>query len=653
MEKMEEYTQLYFQNETEVNMQLINTFYEVYMKKLQDKEIEIAEIKEGIDVDIANIEESTGEKVSTADINHLCAALSRILNEKTGKLRVVHVKLFRFPSPVPFHHLRHSFVGKIFSLVGIVAKTESSRPVAQSLVFSCLKCKSKIDVFMGPGGIYKKPNTCQSPCISKSLILQKDSSNNVFFDVQRIKLHEICLEQGEADEKRKAGTIECILTRDLINKLLPGDAIHILGTGAAEETAPGQFALVLEANNYIFLKQRDTFTSAPFCILNEDSIKRMAENEDILKVLSHSLFGDIVGHEMVKEGIILSLLGASCREGTCSRREIHTLIVGDPGMGKSKLMSIASSILPRSNYTCGTTSTSGGLGVSIYSRPGGEYSLEAGALVLSDQGHCFIDELDKMDSVQILFEAMERAQLSIAKAGMICTMPCRASVIAAANPVLGKYSSNRSLCDNLIFTEAFLSRFDIVFLMIDSEETRAEVAQHILSLQANEYDDDNRVSSSVARKYIQYARDHIHPVLSSSAKTLLKEFYSSIKSKGHHNNRVTIQNPSPRIISAISRVCEARAKANLRLIATKRDMEYAIHLCTIPYEQKRSLPSGSPQKQLHLSLLSLPGPVTREDIYKAAALIGIQEDKAEIMIQRLNRDGFLLMRGPGVYTVKE
>lgn len=186
----------------------------------------------------------------------------------------------------------------------------------------------------------------------------------------------------------------------------------------------------------------------------------------------------------MKAGFILCMFGGCQRYQDC-RADPHILVVGDPGLGKSRMLQACANISPRGVYVCGNTSTSSGLTVTLNREGGGDYSLEAGALVLSDQGCCCIDEFDKMTTQhQALLEAMEQQTISIAKAGVVCSLPARASILAAANPVGGHYNKAKTVSENLKLGPALLSRFDLVFILLDQPNQHLDtmLSEHVMAL---------------------------------------------------------------------------------------------------------------------------------------------------------------------------
>lgn len=206
------------------------------------------------------------------------------------------------------------------------------------------------------------------------------------------------------------------------------------------------------------------------------AVREIHEQKNVFHLIVNSLCPAIYGHEMVKAGLVLGLFGgtqkyADDHDRIAIRGDPHILMVGDPGLGKSQLLQACAHVSPRGVYVCGNNSTTTGLTVTIIKDSNNDNSLEAGALVLSDQGCCCIDEFDKMgNQQQALLEAMEQQTVSIAKAGLLCSLPARASVLAAANPICGHYDKSKTVSENLKFSSAILSRFDLVFILLDKAD---------------------------------------------------------------------------------------------------------------------------------------------------------------------------------------
>lgn len=642
-----DYVRIYFPNNDQMNS-LIDAFYRTITKKINEGTVTLEEIEQGLEVDTFYLEEHL-EEITSAGIDHLRAALSRIIEEKKNILQKTYIKIVPFPEPVPFSSLRHKSVGKLFSVVGIVSRIESSKPVPVSMIFSCNKCSAEIESRIVQG-VFDKPEICLSPCKSKSFTLLKRSEKNTFRDYQRIKIQELFLTEIE---RRKAGSVNCIVERSFVNTLLPGDAVHILGTGIAESSGEDGYTVGIKVNNILFLKQKDTQNQFMFLPDDVKKIKDVARSKNPIALLSASLFPDVVGNEEIKKGVLLSLVGGAYKKN--KRKELHTVIIGDPGMGKSKLLRKASEVLSRSNYICGATSTTGGLGLTMQTNSAGEFVMAAGALVLSDLGHCFIDELDKLESPQVLFEVMESEEITIAKAGMVCAMPARTAVVAAANPLHGRYRQDKTLQENINLPGEFLSRFDMIFIMIDEETTEEHwsIARHILGKDEEEECPEG-VPIEIAQKYIQYAREQVNPVLSSGAKEAVIEFFKTIRREKNYRKRVLPQPFTPRIIDSVVRTAEALAKLSLRSIATKADVEQAIEILTV--EQKQKTEIAKKRQPPHLLLIqkireARASEITEKEIRVLGERLGLTRECADRLIYRFNTEGLLIQKGRGIYKV--
>eukprot|EP00669_Euglena_mutabilis_P014762 TRINITY_DN9962_c0_g1_i1.p1 TRINITY_DN9962_c0_g1~~TRINITY_DN9962_c0_g1_i1.p1 ORF type:complete len:438 (-),score=84.93 TRINITY_DN9962_c0_g1_i1:143-1348(-) len=397
----------------------------------------------------------------------------------------------------------------------------------------------------------------------------------------------------------------------------------------------------------------------------------------------------------------LVLFGGNSWESTDdlgSRPDSHLLVVGDPGMGKSQMLRAAAHLAPRGVYVCGNTTTTSGLTVTVVrDQDTGDYALEAGALVLGDRGVCAIDEFDKMPSAHhCLLETMEQQRISIAKAGIVCNLPARTSILAAANPASGHYDRAKTVAENLKLPPAILSRFDLIYILLDTADhdrdrmlsnhvmrlhsladtktkikfVKTEPATSDLSLSSRLRLEDpssfDEIPPRLLRKYIAFAKHTVSPQLSEEAAAVLQEFYLELRKRYHTQDCTPI---TTRQLESLIRLSQARAKLGLRSLVTRMDAQDVVELMkeslfdvfrdeTGGLDIARS--SGISAKKPKMFFLNAitnylchkPEGLSMQHMREFAAHLGLTfKCPVDDVIESFNEQGSLLKRANGNYTL--
>lgn len=487
----------------------------------------------------------------------------------------INIRFENLSNIIPLKTLLSKYIGTFVAADGIVRKTDEIRPRIETGVFECRGCMRLHEVEQSSGNRIIEPSLC-SECGGRSFRLLQEESK--YIDTQTARMQEPLENLSGGTEPKQ---MLMVLEDDLVDKLNPGDKVRITGTlKTFREERSGKFKNYIYVNHIEPLEQE--FEELQLSEEDEEKIIELSKDPHIYDKIIKSTAPSIRGYRDVKEAIALQLFGGAAKQledETRLRGDIHILIVGDPGIGKSQMLKYVSKLAPRSIYTSGKGTTGAGLTAAAVRDELGGWSLEAGALVLGDQGNVCVDELDKMRSEDrsALHEALEQQTVSIAKAGIMATLNSRCSVLAAANPKFGRFDRFKVLAEQIDLPSPILSRFDLIFVVEDkpSVEGDSKLAEHILKIhQSNTI--DYEIEPELLRKYIAYARKNVNPVLTDEANEVLREFYVSTR-----NSNKEEQAPVPitaRQLEAIIRLSEASAKIKLKDTVDREDAEKAVRL---------------------------------------------------------------------------
>jgi len=403
------------------------------------------------------------------------------------------------------------------------------------------------------------------------------------------------LQIQECPEDLPAGNIPRVLNVRVFNSLIDsaraGDIVTVIGVLKTRQMKPDSKVLdiYIEANNVIVYNKDLTYIS--ISKEAEDQIKQIAAHPECHEYVIDHIAPSIYGHKHIKEAIMYTLFGGVKHEkkDITVRGEIHILLIGDAGTAKSQLLLTASQLAPRALYASGKGSTAAGLTAAVVKADSGGWALEVGALILADKGLLCLDEADKMrdEDRSAIHSAMEQSCIPINKAGINTILNARTSILAAANPKFGRYITQKPFSDNVNLSAPILSRFDLIFLLLDRPEEEQDTAMgsYILGITKKPetmFEELPKLTDDLFKKYVIYARKFKPKVTREVALKMLK-FYLEMRGMSDEDNPRSI---TPRQLESLKRLTEARARIALREECIIEDVEAAInimkrHLCDV------------------------------------------------------------------------
>ncbi len=671
--------------------QKFDDFLESYYKEqIGDLVIAFPESK-SLKVDITDLQkfepELASELIERPD--HVLEAANESLKGKLGEMisegNEVHVRFQNLSVNNPLvQDVGADYIGRMVSLDTLSVKRSEIIPKVKIGTYKCTYCGNVMKVRVGTDPVSEICSQC------KRRSMKQDPTESEFINLQKIAVQDPL-------EKLRGNTptwqLEVWLEDDLVNTIIPGDRIQIVGVlrirprrnkRGKEETS--MYTMYLDTVSIV--PRQKEFAEIKISEEEERQIMELAKDPRAFEKISASIVPSIYGHDEIKQAVVLQLFGGTpgklLVDGGAIRSDIHMLLIGDPGSAKTRVLQSVATMVPKGIYVSGKSVTGGGM-TAVAERDDfseGGWTLKAGAMVLGNGGVVCIDEFDKLgdEDRAALHEALESQTISVAKAGIIATFNARTAVLAAANPKFGRFDQNMYPADQFDIPPTLLSRFDLIFPVKDimDEDLDTNIAKHILVqheaagarlAQISEYEQVERppIEKELLRKYIAYAKTNIHPRLGKEAALRIQEYYVELRKMGKRQGATPI---TPRQIEGLVRLAEASAKSRLADAVELSDAERAIALTEFMFKTLSMDSSG--RRDIDIMLTGMPkervdklntllniikdlqekdGYASNKTLYEEAEKAGITSEMVNKYVKELERSGDIYMPKAGMYKI--
>ncbi|SEH17008.1 replicative DNA helicase Mcm [Natronorubrum sediminis] len=519
-----------------------------------------------------------------------------------------HVRVKNLPdTETPeIRDIRARDMNSLVQVHGIVRKATDVRPKIEEAAFECQLCGTLSRIPQSSGD-FQEPHECQGCERQGPFRVNFDQSE--FIDSQKLRMQESPegLRGGETPQ-----SLDVHIEDDITGEVTPGDHVSATGVLRLEQQGDQQekspvFDFYMEGMSVDI--DEEQFEDMDITDEDKEEIVRLSSSDGIYEKMIASIAPSIYGYDQEKLAMILQLFSGVTKQlpdGSRIRGDLHMLLIGDPGTGKSQMLGYIQNIAPRAVYTSGKGSSSAGLTAAAVRDDfgdGQQWTLEAGALVLADQGIAAVDELDKMRSEDrsAMHEALEQQKISVSKAGINATLKSRCSLLGAANPKYGRFDHYEPISEQIDLEPALISRFDLIFTVTDQpdEEKDRNLAEHIITtnyagelttqreqmtsmdVSTEEIEEmteqvDPEIDAELLRKYIAYSKQNCHPRMTEAARAAIRDFYVDLRSKGTDEDA-----PIPvtaRKLEALVRLSEASARVRLSDTVEESDANRVIEI---------------------------------------------------------------------------
>lgn len=579
---------------------------------------------------------------------------------------------------VLIRNLRSTHLDKLWTITGTVKRKTDVRPKITTAKFQCPSCGNVLTVLQ-IDKTFKEPKRCS--CGRNGHFQKQDQE---LMDAYSLVIEELTeyIKAG-SELKRLNCFVGGVLSKpEFEQRIFPGVKVKLVGilkpmfVDSSKGGKKTQLDIFFDVNNIEILEE--DYEDININQEDKEEFQEMVKTGDVMTILIKSLFAEVEGYETVKKGIVLMMVGGEQKimpSGFKARGDIHSLLIGNPGCGKSTIAKLVYNNSPKARYVSGKGASGVGLTASVVrDELMGGYALEAGALPLTHHGVCVVDEFDKLaeNETDAIHEALEEQEVSISKASIQATLRCETTLLAAANPKFGRFDPSIGIYSQINLPPPLITRFDLIFFFDDQpdEEKDKKVAKKLLS--RYRLVKEPMMSKQKLKKFFAYTKQ-FHPTLGQKEEDIIVDFYVKIRNPNTRRDEGAAVPISPRYIEVVRRLSEAHAKLHLRERIFPEDIQVAVDL-VLYYLRKIAINPETGQLDIDMvdtgysatnrskrnkflkviealseEAKKTKGTIPHERIVDEGVMIGIEKQDCEEMISKMLRNGELYEPTPGFY----